>query len=47
MTEQEIKNHIKKCKNCGTENYNVNNEFKCTKCGCVNKGDEADGNEII
>jgi ribosomal protein L37E len=34
---EEIKKDIKKCKNCGAEYYSIKKEFKCTKCGCVNK----------
>ena len=43
MTEQEIKKNIHICKNCGSEYYSVKEEFKCTKCGYVNrKESEAD-----
>ena len=44
---EEIEKNIRKCKNCGMEIYSVKEEFKCTKCGCVNKESEEDGNEII
>ena len=40
MTIEEIKKHIHICKNCGYEYYSTKEEFKCTKCGFVNKESE-------
>ena len=39
MTREEIEKNIRKCENCGTENFSVKDEFTCTKCGRVNKND--------
>ena len=42
--EYEQARNIQKCKSCGSEYYSVKEEFKCTKCGYVNrKESEADG----
>ena len=40
---EKINKHIRTCKKCGSEMYSINDTFKCTKCGCVNKESEADG----
>lgn len=40
----DVEEYIRKCKNCGTEIYSVNSDFKCTKCGCVN-GEESGLND--
>lgn len=37
MTNEEISKNIKKCKNCGAEFYSVKDEYKCTKCGYINR----------
>ena len=36
---EQIEKNIRKCKNCGTEIYSVKEEFKCTKCGRLNKSE--------
>lgn len=41
--EYENAKNIHICKQCGTEIYSVKEEFKCTKCGCVNKESEEHG----
>ena len=34
---EEIKKHIYTCEKCGAEFYCLREEFKCTKCGHLNK----------
>ena len=36
---EEIKKNIRNCKQCGYEYYSIKDEFKCFKCGFVNKKD--------